>query len=86
MEIKIEILVRTHSPPVAKALYDSLKPDNVNFPRGLSMTMALKGSTLMLRLKTVSRIDTLISTVDDVFEACAVCLDGISSTERLNHR
>ena len=81
MKTSVRIRISTGDAPLAKALYSSLKPDNVNFPPGLSLEMKRRGGSLTLALTSLSVTDTLISTVDDVFEACGVCLLGIRSAE-----
>jgi hypothetical protein len=77
----VRIRISTGDATLAKALYSSLKPDNINFPPDLSLVMRRKGRSLALTFASPSVTDTLISTVDDVFEACGVALFGISSVE-----
>lgn len=57
----------------AKAVLKALIPDNVNFPKGLSMKMFSKGTTLAIVLtgKNVSTL-TVISTLDEVLEHISV--------------
>ena len=80
MKATVFVRVSTDERSLAEALYSSLKPDNVDFPPGLSMKMSLKDRSLEVSL-TSSITDTLISTVDDVFEACGTSLLGIHSVE-----
>ena len=80
MKATVFVRVSTDERSLAEALYSSLKPDNVDFPPGLSMKMSLKDRSLEFSL-TSSITDTLISTVDDVFEACGTSLLGIHSAE-----
>jgi hypothetical protein len=53
----------------AKAAVKALIPDNVNFPKGLSMKMFSKGSTLAIELtgKNVPAA-TVLNTLDEVLE------------------
>ncbi len=81
MRASVRIRISTDDASLAKALHSSLEPDNVGFPPGLSLEMKRKGNTLMLTFASSSVTDTLISTVDDVFEACGVSLLGIRSAE-----
>jgi hypothetical protein len=51
----------------AKAAVKALIPDNVNFPKGLSMKIFSKGATLAIQLtgKNVSAA-TILNTIDEV--------------------
>jgi hypothetical protein len=53
----------------AKAAVKALIPDNVNFPKGLSMKIFSKGSMLIIELagKNVPT-STVLSTLDEVME------------------
>ena len=77
----MRIRISTDHASLARALYSSLEPDNVGFPPGLSLEMKRRGGSLTLTFASSSVTDTLISTVDDVFEACGVSLLGIRSAE-----
>lgn len=57
----------------AKAAVKALIPDNVNFPKGLSMKMFSKGATLAIELtgKNIP-IATILSTLDEVLEHISV--------------
>ncbi|MDQ3847824.1 MAG: hypothetical protein M3261_02585, partial [Thermoproteota archaeon] len=53
----------------AKAAMKALIPDNVNFPKGLSMNFFSRGSTIAVELtgKNVAGA-TILSTIDEVLE------------------
>lgn len=57
----------------ARAAMKALIPDNVNFPKGLSMKMFSKGATLVIELtgKNVPTA-TIINTLDEVLEHISV--------------
>jgi len=57
----------------AKAAVKALIPDNVNFPKGLSMKMFSKGATLAIELtgKNVPAA-TILNTLDEVLEHISV--------------
>jgi len=57
----------------AKAAVKALIPDNVNFPKGLSMKIFSKGATLTIGLtgKNVPTA-TVINTLDEVLEHISV--------------
>jgi hypothetical protein len=57
----------------AKAAVKALIPDNVNFPKGLSMKMFSKGATLAIELRGKNiTAATILSTIDEVLEHISV--------------
>jgi hypothetical protein len=46
----------------------ALIPDNVNFPKGLSMRMFSKDNTLFLEFFCNVGIETLLNTIDEVLD------------------
>lgn len=63
----------------AQAALKALIPDNVNFPKGLSMKMSVKGSTLAIQISSKNvAIPTLIATLDEVLEHISVAKKVIS--------
>jgi len=51
----------------AKAVLNALIPDNVNFPKGLSMRMFSSGSALRIEITGISiPIATIVNTLDEV--------------------
>lgn len=69
----ISVAIQFPSNAEAKAALKALIPDNVNFPKGLSMKMFSKGATLEIELtgKNVSA-STVLSTLDEVLEHISV--------------
>jgi hypothetical protein len=57
----------------AKAALKALIPDNVNFPKGLSMRMFSRGSTLAIEItgRNVPAA-TVLNTIDEVLEHVSV--------------
>ncbi len=55
-----------------KAMYESLVPDNVNIPEGMHIDMKSSNGLMSIEISGDERvkIDTLISTLDEVLEAC----------------
>lgn len=69
--ISVDILFPTSAE--AKAAVKALIPDNVNFPKGLSMKMFSKGATLEIELKSKNvPTATILSTLDEVLEHISV--------------
>jgi hypothetical protein len=50
----------------------ALVPDNVNFPKGLSMKMTSRDSILVLEFLSKIGINTLLNTVDEVLEHISI--------------
>ena len=64
---KIRITVRDMSKERIKAVYESLEPDNVDFPKGLSMSMKQESDVLFLDFKgTDKAVASLAPTIDEV--------------------
>ena len=52
-----------------EAIMKALIPDNVNFPKGLSMDMSSKDNTaIRIKFSSCTQIETLINTVDEVLQ------------------
>ncbi len=73
LKIELEVEVPFSSPAEAKAAMKALIPDNINFPKGLSMEMFSRGSTLTIELtgKNIPAA-TILSTVDEILEHISV--------------
>jgi hypothetical protein len=50
----------------------ALMPDNVNFPKGLSMKIFSRDNTLVLELLSKIGINTLLNTIDEVLEHISI--------------
>ncbi|MFQ5969352.1 MAG: KEOPS complex subunit Pcc1 [Nitrososphaerales archaeon] len=70
MSPQIKVTLRLDLKDGKKVLYvmKALIPDNVNFPRGLSMDMNAEGKFLILSFKSSRKLDSLISTIDEILE------------------
>jgi len=67
--------IRFSSAAEAKAVVKALIPDNINFPKGLSMKIFSRGSALTVELtgKNTPTL-TLLSTLDEVLEHISVAM------------
>ena len=74
MSQQVKVTVRLDLKDVKKveSVMKALIPDNVNFPRGLSMDMSAEGTAIVLSFKSSSKFDSLIATVDEVLEHISV--------------
>ncbi|MDQ3872005.1 MAG: hypothetical protein M3258_00130 [Thermoproteota archaeon] len=80
LDIAVQAQIPFRASSQAKAVVKALIPDNVNFPKGLSMRIFPKGSMLIIELsgKNVPT-STLLHTLDEVLEHISVAkkvMDG----------
>jgi hypothetical protein len=73
LNIEVAVEVPFSSSAAAKAAVKALIPDNINFPKGLSMQIFSRGSTLEIEL-TGKNIPTatILSTLDEILEHISV--------------
>jgi hypothetical protein len=73
LDIAVVVEIPFSSNTEAKAAVKALIPDNVNFPKGLSMKMFSRGSRLAIEL-TGKNIPTatILSTLDEILEHISV--------------
>jgi Transcription factor Pcc1 len=73
LDIAVGVEVPFSSSEEAKAAVKALIPDNINFPKGLSLKMFSRGSRLAIEL-TGKNIPTatLLSTLDEILEHISV--------------
>jgi hypothetical protein len=61
------------------AIMKALKPDNINFPKGLSMKVFSKdNNTLSIKFLCSTGIETLINTTDEVLDHISLAKNVIS--------
>jgi transcription factor Pcc1 len=73
LDIAVEVEIPFSSSAEARAAVKALIPDNINFPKGLSMKMFSRGSTLAIEL-TGKNIPTatLLNTLDEILEHISI--------------
>lgn len=73
LNIAVEVEIPFSSSAEAEAALKALIPDNINFPKGLSMKMFSRGSRLAIEL-TGKNIPTatILSTLDEILEHISV--------------
>jgi hypothetical protein len=73
LDISVAVEIPFSSSAEAKAAVKALIPDNINFPKGLSMKMYSRGSRLAIEL-TGKNIPTatILSTLDEILEHISV--------------
>ena len=73
LNIAVEVEIPFSSRAEAKAAMKALIPDNINFPKGLSMKMFSRGSRVSIELTSKNiPTTTILSTLDEVLEHISV--------------
>jgi hypothetical protein len=70
MSTQVRVLLRLDlgGKEKVESVMKALIPDNVNFPRGLSIEMNAKDNVLILLFESSRKMESLISTIDEVME------------------
>ncbi|CDI06195.1 MAG: KEOPS complex subunit Pcc1 [Candidatus Nitrosotenuis sp.] len=66
MEAKIRITLSNISEKKAAAIKNALEPDNVDFPKGLSLTVENLDNALVFNFQSTDNMKKLTSTIDEV--------------------
>ena len=74
---QIEIVINNISKEKAKVIEKALEPDNVNFPKGLKLTINEKKNQLVFYFSNEGDLRKLISTVDEVLEHVNLSMEVI---------
>jgi hypothetical protein len=72
LEITILMEISFASRKLLKAIMESLRPDNIGAPQGLSVDMEDKGELLVIKISCHFGIATLINTVDEILEHISI--------------
>ena len=72
VEVKVHIEIMLSGKSELRAIKSALVPDNVNFPKGLSMQMSSRDNILVLEFLSKAGINTLLNTVDEVLEHMSI--------------
>ena len=73
LDIEVLVEIRFSSAGEAKAAVKALIPDNVNFPKGLSMKIFSRGFALAIELASKNLpTPTVLSTLDEILEHISV--------------
>lgn len=83
MRIKVKILIDFKSDAESRAVYSSLKPDNINLPKGLYIEMSLDKKLLIIDFSSISKLETLISTIDDLLTCCQASINTLKEIETI---
>ena len=72
VEVKVHIEIRLSGKSELRAITSALTPDNVNFPKGLSVKMSSRDNILVLEFLSKKGINTLLNTIDEVLEHISI--------------
>ena len=77
LKCQVQITLDNISREKAIAVREALEPDNVKFPKGLSLIIENTDSELVLNFEGNNNMKQLIGTVDEVMEHVQVSLEVI---------
>ena len=79
MSLTCKVRVSLHNIPKKKAsaIIEALQPDNVNFPKGLSLEIKNIDNELVFNFKNLGNTKKLVSTVDEILDHIKVTLGVI---------
>jgi hypothetical protein len=73
-DISVSVKIGLGTSRQSKVTLNALIPDNVKFPKGLTLKMSTKGSALFVELSSKSTpVETLLNTLDEILEHVSVC-------------
>jgi tRNA threonylcarbamoyladenosine modification (KEOPS) complex Pcc1 subunit len=77
MKVRVKLIIECKDEVIPKILYSSLKPDNINLPERLSIEMNVDKKLLMINFSSDSKLESLISTIDDLLTCCQASLNTL---------
>lgn len=77
--MKAEISLSYRTDKQAKAIADSITPDNVKVPEGLAVKTERREREVLTHIKCRSNLFTFIATIDDLLGAVSVAEKSIST-------
>lgn len=80
MKVQLRLKITCATSQFAKAVCTALRPDNVAFPPGLSMKISVRGQVLEISFMSAARLETLLSTVDEVLSDIQTSKETLEKT------
>ena len=74
---QVQVVFNNISKEKAETVKKALEPDNVNFPKGLSLCIENIDNKLLFNFESKENMKQIISTIDEVFEHVQVALKVI---------
>jgi len=83
MKVKVRILIEFKNDREARAVYGSLKPDNIDLPKGLDIEMRIDKKLLIVDFSSIGKLETLISTIDDLLTCSQASINTLKEIETI---
>ena len=77
LECQVQVVVNNISKEKAETVKKALEPDNVNFPKGLSLYIENIDNKLLFNFESKENMKQIIGTIDEVLEHVQVALKVI---------
>ena len=74
---ELELEISNSDRKLIKAIYEALNPDNIEFPEGLRISLEKSEEKLIVKIESNRKIETLISTVDEILENIQSLVDTL---------
>lgn len=80
--MEADITISYENTKEAKAVAKAVAPDNVTIPKGLSIKTTVRGVKVSTRITCQTRLETFISTVDDLLSAVSVAEKSLAAVKK----
>jgi hypothetical protein len=74
---ELELEISNSDRKLINAIYEALNPDNIDFPEGLRISLEKSEDKLIVKIESSRKIETLISTVDEILENIQSLVDTL---------
>jgi tRNA threonylcarbamoyladenosine modification (KEOPS) complex Pcc1 subunit len=75
--ITLNLTFESENKKIVSAVFNALKPDNVNVPKEVSFNFDFIGNKIVLIVSSEEGYETLISTVRDVLDNIGLCIQAL---------
>lgn len=76
--MEAEIILEYENEEVASAIANAVSPDNFRTPKGLTVSTTYKGLNVVTKVECDGKLETLISTLDDLLFCVSVAERSLS--------
>lgn len=75
--ITLNLTFESENKKITSAVFNALKPDNVNVPKEMSFNFDFIGNKIVLIVSSEEGYETLISTVREVLDSIGLCVQAL---------
>ncbi|MGD0330497.1 MAG: KEOPS complex subunit Pcc1 [Nitrososphaeria archaeon] len=75
--ITLNLTFESENKKIVSAIFNALKPDNVNVPKEVSFNFDFIGNKIVLIVSSEEGYETLISTVREVLDSIGLCVQAL---------